>query len=504
MPAKLQNFERARRLFAFHRWSRIFLYTTLILGLNYLGMTFFVRKDITFNNLYSLTPETRDYIHKLKEEITIYVVYGKESDQEFHEFQQDVRNLLREYEYHAAHSLRGKINVRYVDIYQQRREADELARRFHIQHPHLVIFSSGDRSRIIRPNELYETKGGLRSAFLGEQVFSTALLQVTSTYVPNIYFLHGHGEMKPDDVNPLRGVSEFAMALIQRNYNVWSLNLNETPDIPADADLVVVLAPQVAFTRESQEKLRRYLQPVSPRILESGEVQESKPGKLLLALNAGFTHGLNDLLLDWGILADDVVIVDVSPSSQTPSGDLMINRFADHPITSLMINNSIAVRLGLSRSIREDMGRDLSQPIVQTPLLFTSDMAWGETNYKDVQTVQYDANTDLEGPLPVAIIAERSLQQFGIRLGPKLAVFGSADFFSNQQLGFLGNLPLALNTVRWLLDEEPQIQAPPRAIHRTLILLSSSQMANLRLLMVLAIPGIFVLIGILVYFLRRR
>ncbi len=504
MPAKLQNFERARRKFAFHRWARILLCITLVLGLNYLGMTFYARKDITFDNLYSITPETRDYISKLNKEITVYVIYGKESNNEFLHFQEDVRNLLKEYEYHASHAAKGKFQVRYVDIFQQRQEAEQLARRFHITQPHLVIFSCGDRSRTIRPNELYETKSGLRSAFLGEQVFTTALLQVTSDHSPRIYFLSGHGEMSPDDVSPLRGVSEFATALLQRNYEVWALNLNETQEIPADADMVIALAPQVPYNRTSQQKLRRYLQPVSPRILENGEVLESKPGKLLLALNPGHPHGLEDFLLDWGILADDVVIIDMDPSSQTPSGDLMIGRYADHPIPALLVNNNIAVRLGLSRSIREDLGRDLSQPIVQTPLLFTSDKAWGETSYQNNQPAEFNKEVDLEGPLSVAMLAERSLQQFGIRLGPKLAVFGSADFFSNQQLGFLGNFPLALNTVRWLLDEEPQVQALPRPIYRTLILLTSSQMSNLRLLMSLAIPGVFICIAILVYFLRRR
>jgi ABC-type uncharacterized transport system involved in gliding motility auxiliary subunit len=504
MPAKTQSFERARRIFAFHRWARIVLCITLVLGLNYLGMTFYVRKDITFNNIYSITPETRDYIGKLDKDITVYVIYGKEDNSEFHHFQEDVRNLLKEYEYHASRATKGKFQVKYVDIFQQRQEAEELARKFHITQPHLVIFASGDRSRIIRPNELYETKGGLRSAFLGEQVFTTALLQVTSDHSPKIYFLSGHGEMSPDDVSPLRGVSEFATALLQRNYEVWTLNLNESQEIPPDADLVIALAPQVPYNRASQQKLRRYLQPVSPRILENGEILESKPGKLMLALNPGHAHGLEDFLLDWGILADDVIMIDLDPTSQTPSGDLMISRYADHPITSILINNNIAVRLGLSRSIREDLGRDLSQPIVQTPLLFSSDNAWGESAYQSNPPFEFNKAVDLEGPLPVAMLAERSLQQFGIRLGPKLAIFGSGDFLSNQQLGFLGNFPLALNTVRWLLDEEPQVQALPRPIYRTLILLTSSQMSNLRLLMSIAIPGIFVCIAILVYFLRRR
>lgn len=503
MPAKTQNFERAKRRFAFHRWSRIFLCITLVLGLNYLGMTFYLREDITLGNLYSLTPETRDYISKLDQDVHIYITYGAESDStELRHFMEDVRGLLREYEYNANLLSRGSIQTHYIDVFQQRKEAETLARQFGVQQSHLIIFSSGDRHRIIRPNELYETKGLARTAFRGEQVFTTALLQVISDHKPTVYFLSGHGEMRPDDVDPLRGVSAFAQALLERNYAVYSLNINDIEQIPAEANLVVVLSPQASYDRASQEKLRRYLQPVSPRVSSDGEVRERSAGKLLLALDPGRPHGLDDLLLDWGILVDDVVVVD--PSSQTVGGDLLINRFGSHPITSILVDNDIPVRLGWSRVVREDMGRDLSQPIEQVPLLFTSNASWGEKDYDQRKEPVYDEKTDIKGPLSVAMIAERSLQQFGIRLGPRLMVYGSADFLSNQQLGFVGNLPLALNSIRWLLDEEPQVQAPTRPINRIQILLSADQMGNLRLLMVLGIPGVFAIISIAVYLFRKR
>lgn len=503
MPAKAQNFERARRKFAFYRWANIFLCITLVLGVNYLGMTFYLREDFTLGNLYSVTPETRDYISKLDRDIQVYVTYGGDTDtQELKQFMADVRGLLREYEYNANRFSRAKITTRYIDVFQQRREADALGRQFGVQQSHLVIFSSGDRNRIIRPNELYETRGRSRVGFRGEQVFTTALLQVTSDHKPTVYFLNGHGEMRPDDVEPLRGVSAFAQALLERNYSVYSLNINDVEQLPAEADLVVVLSPQVPYDRASQEKLRRYLQPVSPRVSSDSEVRERSPGKLLLALDPARPHGLDDLLLDWGILVDDVVVVD--PTSQTTGGDLLISRFANHPITSLLVENSIPARLGWSRVVREDMGRDLSLPIEQTPFLFTSDNSWGERDYDQRGEPVFNDDKDIQGPLSVAMLAERSLQQFGIQLGPRLIVYGSADFLSNQQLGFVGNLPLALNSVRWLLDEEPQVQAPLRPINSIQILLSAEQVGNLRLIMILGVPGIFALISIAVYFFRKR
>ena len=59
----------------------------------------------------------------------------------------------------------------------------------------------------------------------------------------------------------------------------------------------------------------------------------------LLFLAPGFSHGLEDLLLDWGVLVDDDLVFDTGPANVSDSGDLVILAFdKTHPVTQTLIS----------------------------------------------------------------------------------------------------------------------------------------------------------------------
>ena len=45
---------------------------------------------------------------------------------------------------------------------------------------------------------------------------------------------------------------------------------------------------------------------------------------------------MEELFYDWGVLADDMMIEDIGPDFRSQGGDLIIRRFAKHPITKLL------------------------------------------------------------------------------------------------------------------------------------------------------------------------
>ena len=47
-----------------------------------------------------------------------------------------------------------------------------------------------------------QLRGAERSAFLGEQSITAAILNVASATRKKIYFLYGHSELRPDDPDP--------------------------------------------------------------------------------------------------------------------------------------------------------------------------------------------------------------------------------------------------------------------------------------------------------------
>lgn len=486
--------------FQYHRWLgtiNLILQVTLCLalfaGITHLATKNFWRVDLTQNHLYSLSQETRSYIEHLPNPVKVIVTISPDSSsREMEQLYRDVRGLLREYEYATYNSPGANIEVEFVDLFQQRKRAQLIAEEYGIEQTDLVIFASGNNQRIVFPNDLYETKDMKRERFRGETVFTSAILDVSGQEPKTIYLTSGHGEMRMEETGSARGLSELAAALEQRNFRLRYLDLTQVEKVPDDADLVMVLSPQAPFLGEEEERLRRYL---------SGDA-----GRLIAMLDPRWSHGMQDLLLDWGILVDDVLVLDTGPDFLAGSGDTILKRFGEHPITQRLVDNNLPVVFGFSRSVRPDPGRTLDDTLSVIPLIGTSETSWGERSYRQGSNFQFNPGVDLEGPLSLAAVSETSIpSHLGINIpSGRMIVFGNSDFVSNGRINSLGNLTFMMNTINWAIDRDNLINIPPRPIDKIQLVLSGEQVAQLRITLLGILPGIVALMGITVYWIRRK
>ena len=282
------DFLFARRFRALNRSAQILLSVALIFALNYLSALYFTRIDLTDSGRYSLAPESRAYIGELKEPVDIIITIPRDPDvPELVQIHHHLDKLLRAYT--AASQIDGRtmIRVEYVDIYRQRARAQELANKYRLNQENLILVARGDRSREIRQADLYEVDDGEIKGFQGEKAITSAIIDVASDTTQKLYFLVGHGEMRLDDVDPLRGLSQLENFLRERNYALATLDLAIEPSVPEDADLIVVPSPQASLLPEEVEKLRRYM--------------SGRNGRMIVLVDRGRRTG------DWG------------PSSSYPS-----------------------------------------------------------------------------------------------------------------------------------------------------------------------------------------
>ncbi|MEJ1972271.1 MAG: Gldg family protein [Lacunisphaera sp.] len=155
------------------------------------------------------------------------------------------------------------------------------------------------------------------TAFRGEVTLTAALLDVSNPNKAKIYFLAGHGEMRPEDVDRRRGLSGLRDELRQRNFDILPLDLNLNHKVPDDAALIIIAAPQGRLQPFEEELLRNFL--------------TTRAGRLILMVDPGVPTGLENLLFDWGILVLDNVIIDPDPRSLTETNDLRLWRFSRDP-----------------------------------------------------------------------------------------------------------------------------------------------------------------------------
>ncbi len=496
MPA-FDNFRTVRWFRTFNLVLQALLFLTLFGGLNYIALNHdWGRIDLTRHHRYSLSPETLAYLGNLNQPVRVIVTLPEDSDHpEVAAALPDVRGLLREYAFatEGNHDAKtghdGRVRVEYLDVDRRIRDASQLG----IEQRNAVVFLCGDKRRVVELGELYRVENYQAKDFIGEQAFTSAILNVSSPERKKIYFLSGNGEARTDNADPARGLSVLAGELGLRNFAVESFSLGIAHSkVPDDAALVIAVGPQ-RVPPYAQEQLRQYLGPRAGHML------------LLLAPGSapGIPTGLTDLLLDWGVLADDDVISDTN--DRTEQGELLIHTLGVHPITKSLIEmKNVPLLVSRARSLHP---LPTSGLLVST-LAASSPTSWGEVNF--TRLPEFNAG-DIKGlpqnknGLALIVAAEHAQPRdhlpYTVPNG-RLVVFGSTDFATNNGFVIAGNQNILINAINWAIGLE-QLNVPARPVERFKLSLNEQELVRLRYSLLFVVPGAAALLGLIVYWTRR-
>ena len=382
------------------------------------------------------------------------------------------------------------INIEFLDIYQQRKRAQDLRNKYKLTQENIILIAMGERTREIRQAELYEVADNQITGFRGEKVITSAIIDVSAKDEDKIYFLVGHGEMRLEDVDPLRGLSQLEAFLRERNYILATLDLAVEENVPLDADLIVVPSPQAGLLSEEVEKLRRYM--------------SERNGRMMVLIDPGRRHGMEELFYDWGILADDMVVEDIGPDFRAQGGDLIIRRFAAHPITKLLVDYQVTALFGRPRPMRTDPGSLKDPRLKVTQIIGTSDQSWAESDYRTEDPIKFDEERDLKGPIPIASVSTRTAGTgLGINIpGGRFVAFGNSDFITNNRLRAFGNRTLFFNSMNWALAKNSMLNIATRPLESYQVVMSKRDL-NRTLIYYAILPSATALLGLLIYLIRR-
>jgi len=489
---KFDDFRLSRKLDFLSRFTHSVLLISLIVGVNLFAIKFSVRWDITANLSNTLSPESIAHIENVSESIEVYVLMDENLKlPDGRRAKDDVAPLFDEYEHTAVRLGKKDFLVEFVDIYRDREQMLQLKNRFEFDDENLLLIGSPSKRRIVKFEELYERDGQTDEwLFKGEQVITGALLEVSDPKEKNVYFTVGHGEMSIDDVDPERGLSEFAEFCRDRNIAIQTLDISRYDYISDRVDVVVIASPQAEFSDVEVEKLRYFL--------------EKTNGSLIVLLEPFRQHNLEDLFFDWGVLCDDAIIIDAGQDFQTSSGNLILRRFAEHPITQSLIDNKLYVFSNRPRPVRLDSGVPRIAGLQRTALMGTSETSWMEMQFREEAMPHFTPDRDVAGPVPVAVLSERrGGESLGLKLkGGKLLVFGDSSILSNELFRLYGNRVLMSNSLNWCLQQNHLLSIPPQRIPSYRLTVSEADL-NTLLLALIALPSAFALMGLIVKIIRR-
>lgn len=449
---------------------------------NYLSMRHYARIHWSRELFAQLSEKSRLLLRSVADDIRIVVLLRPA-----HEAYRSVTALLQEY---AAGS--PNVSVEFVDPDRDLARTEQLARQYRLGGSECVVFDIGGRHQAVAAADLIERgdpAGGedekARREFRGEQRFSSAIYALTQAARPAVHFIQGHGERSPGDFDRRAGFSRIAARLRDENLDVELLNLGEAKSVPNRCALMVVAGPVQTFAPFEIALIRDYL---------------DRKGRLLLLLDARAKSGLEPLLLEWGVLLGDDIVVD---ETRTLSGrELYITAYPAHPITDPLQN--LASVLFLPRSIRPrpfTAGGD--KPVVSA-LATCSPQGWAEFDPDDV-SAQYDPPVDIPGPVPVAVAIERGpVPGVHVQIRPtRLVVIGDSDFASNG--GLMGaNADLFLNSANWLLDREALLSISPKTFEGLRLVMDARQLNQLFWAVGIFLPGLVAVLGFGVFWRRRH
>lgn len=468
----------------------VLLLAVLLLIVNYFGWKYYKRFDWTKSQLYSLSEKTRNVLKELKQDVEFVVFLSPEQS----EILQPTTELLSRYGAESRH-----VHTRIVDATKKPVEAQQLVKQYGVTTTGVVVTSGKDK-RVIDSNDLAEldfrtvqtTGAPQMTGFKGEQLFTSAILQLSEGRKPKILFTTGHGEHSLDDQGG-RGLSGAQQLLGRDNFELSEWASLGKPSVPPGTDLLVIAGPAGSFVEPELNALSAYL---------------NNGGRMLVLLDptlgpAGdaslVSTGLEAWLARYGVKAGEDIVVD--PSNPLPffgPETIFSKEYGDHPITKALAEGNLPVLLSVVRSIAAG-----SAPAIKlTELVRTSSEGWGETDLTNLDKVARDPK-DVAGPVPIGVAAESSSTAPGKR-PMRLVVIGDSDFAANQLMqANVANSVLLSNALNWLVEREALLGIPPKKTEQVKLTLTQDELRRIYLL-ALALPILSVVMGTAVFFRRKR
>ena len=317
-------------------------------------------------------------------------------------------------------------------------------------------------------------------AFMGEKVFTSMLLAVTSAKPFNAYFLQGHGEPSLTDSSET-GYLKFAAILAQNYIQTQPLELLGDNPVPADCNLLIIAGPRMTFSNLELQKMDQYL---------------SQGGRLLVLLDYSSIReptGIEDILKQWGVGVGADVVQD--PEHTISGQDVVVLNFSQHPVVDPL--TQLALQLILPRPVsRIDLQTPSADALKVEELAFSgpNSVLLGE---RGLPPHRY--------PLMAAVEQNPVKGVANPRGGTRIVVAGDSLFLDNRQIESGANRDFVGYAVNWLLDRPTLLEGiGPRPVTEFRLMMTQVQQRNVRWLLLGALPGVVLALGGLVWLRRRK
>lgn len=459
---------------------------------NYFAYNHYHRWDWSRNRKTELADQTRRLLKNLDKPLRAIVFFAPTAP-----VYEDVMALLKEYQYAA----RKKIDVEIVDPYRNFSRARELQGKYKFgANEDVVILDYGGKSKCVDAKELAEFdesgamygEAPLVTAFLGEQVLTGAILELTEDRQQRLGIVVGQGQPGPDD----EALATLKAYLVRQNVRVEPLDLAAVHSIPEALGAVFLLGPKYDLSEREIAMLGSYW---------------DRKGRLFVALDpTALTPRLHAFLAAHGVTPRaDRVLTAVNLGKVTGIVRDVTGQFVEGSKIAKRFPGVNTMFLGPTQSLA--LAADKGDDLEVFGLIEASTGYWGETRFDvDIDRgdqILFEPKSDHGAPLVLAATVERGgVKDERVQVASgRMVVVGNAGFVLADALQQVApNVDLLLAATNWLLDRERLIGIAPKRVERFTLALTQGQTTSIALLTMAAVPFGAAALGVAIWLGRRR
>jgi ABC-type uncharacterized transport system involved in gliding motility auxiliary subunit len=255
--------------------------------------------------------------------------------------------------------------------------------------------------------------------------------------------------------------------------------------VPDDCDVVVVAGPTSDLGADAERALHEWV---------------DDDGKLLALLDPAGDVDLEGVLSPFGLGVKRGVVFEGNPDSVVNGDESspIVHRYSSaHPI----VRNLPATYFPGAQEVVVDDDVDVPGLTVSR-LADTSDLSYLETKPLEPS---FDPGVDSGGPITIAAAADRSRVVSDEEVArTRIVVAGDVDFATEDFVGAAANQRLLVQMVGWLALDDDLIPLSSNLPEDRPLDLTDARVTYARLVGVVAVPGLLLIGGGLVWAVRRR
>ena len=430
--------------------------------------------DVSDQQLFSIGDQTKDFLKELDKDVTIYQIAQSGSEDEV------VSKLLQKYEEASDHIKVEKkdpvVNPKFTSEYTDEEVSSNS-----------LIVVCGDRSKIVDYNNIYEssmdytTYSYTTSGFDGEGQITSAISYVTSDNLPVLYTLDGHGEKSLD--------STLQEDIEKANIEIKSLNLLTEESVPEDADCLMINSPSTDISEDERDAIIEYLENGGKAMIFSDYTEESM-------------DNFDAVLENYGVERVDGIVIEGDAqhyAMQMPY--YLLPDVSSAEAVSDFSSQGYFVLAPYAQGIRQlDNVRDT---LTIESLLTTSDEAYSKTDL-NTETLE-KTDEDIDGPFDIGVSITEEVDDDKTT---QIVYYSTANLMDSQinQMVAGGNEQMITESLNWMCstDEASTISIPSKSLEVSYLTVTAYDAAYWKICVMGLIPGVFLVVGFVVWLKRRK